>query len=78
MLGGEVITEIKKAAGQRLYYVDNLRTFLAVLVVLHHAGQPYGPGGGWWIPAEPPQPIDTLVLGAFFAINMSFFMGLFF
>jgi len=78
MLGGTVITEIKQAAGSRLYYVDNLRTFLAILVVMHHAGQPYGPGGGWWIPAEAPQPIDTLVLGAFFAINMSFFMGLFF
>ena len=80
MVDGQAITEnvLKQTAGARLYFIDNLRTLLAVLVVMHHAGQPYGPGGGWWIPAEPASAIDTLVLGGFFAINMSFFMGLFF
>lgn len=69
---------ITQSPVSRLYFIDNLRILLAVLVIMHHAGQPYGPGGGWWIPAEPPQFIDTLVLGAFFGVNMSFFMGLFF
>jgi glucans biosynthesis protein C len=69
---------VMQAAGTRLYYIDNLRILLAVLVVMHHAGQPYGPGGAWWIPSEPSQLIDTLVLGSFFVVNMSFFMGLFF
>lgn len=66
-----------KAAG-RLYYMDSLKVLLAIIVVIHHAGQPYGPGGGWWIAPEPLQPICQIVLGAFFAVNMSFFMGLFF
>jgi glucan biosynthesis protein C len=74
----EAQTTIKQTAGTRLYFIDNLRILLAVLVVMHHAGQPYGPGGAWWIPSEATQPIDTLVLGSFFAVNMSFFMGLFF
>lgn len=74
----EMRNKVNHDASTRLYYIDNLRILLAILVIMHHAGQPYGPGGGWWIPAEPPQIIDTLVLGAFFGVNMSFFMGLFF
>jgi peptidoglycan/LPS O-acetylase OafA/YrhL len=62
----------------RLYFLDNLKVLLAVLVVLHHAGQPYGPGGAWWIPSEPEQFVTLLVLGIFFSVNASFFMGLFF
>ncbi len=62
----------------RLYFIDNLRVLLAVLVVTHHAGQPYGPGGAWWIPNEPSGLVGTMILGSFFAVNMSFFMGLFF
>jgi peptidoglycan/LPS O-acetylase OafA/YrhL len=62
----------------RLYFLDNLRILLAVLVVMHHVGQPYGPGGSWLIPADPSSFIGTIVLGSFMAINMSFFIGLFF
>jgi peptidoglycan/LPS O-acetylase OafA/YrhL len=80
MVGGQTVIESvqRQTTGARLYFIDNLRTLLAVLVVMHHAGQPYGPGGGWWLPAEPASAIDTLILGGFFAVNMSFFMGLFF
>jgi peptidoglycan/LPS O-acetylase OafA/YrhL len=59
----------------RLYYVQWLRVFLIVLVVAHHAGQPYGPTGGEW-PVE--DPADAEWLGPFFAVNAAFFMGFFF
>jgi peptidoglycan/LPS O-acetylase OafA/YrhL len=60
---------------RRLAFVDNLRIFLAGLVVLHHAGQPYGPTGGRW----PVSHADhAAILGPFFHVNASFFMGLFF
>lgn len=54
---------------------DMLKLFLALLVVFHHAGQPYGPTGGSWpiMHAEKFRP-----LGPFFHTNASFFMGLFF
>ena len=42
--------------GQRLYFLDNLRTFLIFLVVLFHAGVTYdknGIGTGWWIAVDP-------------------------
>ncbi len=61
--------------GSRLAFLDNLKACLAVLVVMHHAGQPYGPTGGAWpiFHAE-----KFRLLGPFFHTNASFFMGLFF
>jgi len=78
-LGAEVKAVLKTAPTSRIYFLDNLKVLLAVLVVLHHAGQPYGPGGSWWIAADPGQGIiDFVVLGIFFAVDAAFFMGLFF
>jgi glucans biosynthesis protein C len=78
ILKTETAAVVTAAPKTRLYFLDNLKVLLAVLVVLHHAGQPYGPGGGWWIASEPQQTIDFIVLGLFFSINSAFFMGLFF
>lgn len=36
-----------KKESDRLYFIDNLKIALIMLVVAHHAGQAYGPGG-WW------------------------------
>lgn len=78
-LSAETKTTLNTAPTSRMYFLDNLKVFLAVLVVLHHSAQPYGPGGGWWIASDPNQTtIDFIVLGLFMAVNMSFFMGLFF
>lgn len=77
--GVEVKLVSKMAPTSRIYFLDNLKVLLAVLVVLHHSAQPYGPGGGWWIASDPNQTtIDFIVLGLLMALNMSFFMGLFF
>ena len=62
----------------RIYFLDNIKILLAVFVVLDHAAQPYGPGGGWWIAPEPQSPLDFIVLGLFMGVIVSFFMGLFF
>ena len=41
---------------QRLYYLDNLKVCLTVLVIMHHAGQAYGNGGGWaYTPSNPAE-----------------------
>src|SRR5208337_962145 len=77
-LGSEVTAVLKIAPTTRIYFLDNLKVLLTVLVVLHHAAQPYGPGGGWWIASDPYSIVDFLVLGIFMAVNASYFMGLFF
>ena len=59
----------------RLYFLDNLRVVLTVLVIAHHVGQAYGPTGGWWPIMEVAR---AAVLGPFFTVNRSFFMSLFF
>ncbi|MFI1733711.1 hypothetical protein ACH40E_31750 [Streptomyces acidicola] len=34
---------------RRLDWLDNLRIALTVLVVIHHAAQPYGPADWWYV-----------------------------
>jgi len=72
------ISAVNPVPASRIYFLDNLKVFLTVLVVFHHAAQPYGPGGGWWIPAEPGGFADFIILAIFLAVNSSFFMGLYF
>lgn len=60
---------------RRLYFLDNLRIGLTILVIAHHVGQAYGPTGGSWPIQESAR---AAVLGPFFTVNRSFFMSLFF
>lgn len=59
----------------RMYYLDNLRIALTILVIVHHVGQAYGPTGGYWPVQEAAR---AAVLAPFFTVNRSFFMSLFF
>ena len=36
------------ATNRRLYFLDNLRVALIMLVIAHHVAQTYGPTGGDW------------------------------
>jgi peptidoglycan/LPS O-acetylase OafA/YrhL len=60
---------------KRLFYLDNLRVAVIILVIAHHVGQAYGPTGGWWPIQEATR---SPILGPFFTVNRSFFMSLFF
>ena len=62
---------------QRLYSLDNLKVCLTVLVIMHHAGQAYGEGGGWaYTPSNPAEFMPWI--WHFFSTNAAFFMGLYF
>ena len=62
---------------KRLCYLDNLKVCLSVLVIMHHAGQAYGNGGGWaYTPSNPAEFMPWI--WHFFSTNAAFFMGLYF
>ena len=64
-----------KKPKERLYFIDNVRVWIIMLVVAHHAGQAFGPTGGAWFVFNVEQ---VRMLGSFFYVNASFFMGLLF
>ncbi|WP_049662680.1 acyltransferase family protein [Bacillus sp. FJAT-27231] len=59
---------------KRLDFIDQLKIALIMLVIVHHAGQAYGPGGWWYFQSAESIPW----LGRFFTVNAAFFMSLFF
>ncbi|KOX45571.1 acyltransferase family protein [Streptomyces ardesiacus] len=59
---------------RRLAWLDNLRIALTVLVVVHHAAQPYGPADWWYVEGQP----RAGALATLSAVDGSFFMSLFF
>jgi glucan biosynthesis protein C len=60
----------------RLYYLDNIKIFLIIIVIIHHVGQAYGATGGSWFYSYPGERVGEM--GLFFLFNASYFMGLFF
>lgn len=63
----------------KLVFLDNLKVFLTLLVILHHAAITYGASGGWFYQEVKHTVLpDALVLTAFVATNQCYFMGLFF
>lgn len=63
---------------ERESYIDNIRVFLTMLVILHHAAVTYGAPGGWYYKEGSDGEIPKIFLTAFVAVNQSFFMGMFF
>lgn len=61
---------------RREWYLDNLKVFLTILVIFHHAEQAYSGSDNWVY--QPSLGERAVWLREFFAVNASFFMGLFF
>ena len=62
----------------RLAFIDNLRILLVVLVILHHLAVTYGGEGSWYYYEGQADPITSMVLTLFVAVNQAFFMGFYF
>ena len=68
-----VCSEIMK----RLNYLDTLKIVLTLLVVFHHAAEPYYPDSAW--PYKPSNTDEMMPwIWHFLSVNAAFFMGLFF
>ncbi|GAA1442144.1 acyltransferase [Nocardiopsis tropica] len=68
---------VPPAAGPRLLHVDNLRTALTLLVVLHHAAIAYSNIPRWYYVETAADPSGVL-LDVLLLLNQAFFMGTFF
>ena len=65
------------SSAARLLFVDNIRVFLTILVILHHLMITYA-GTGSWIYLEGRQDAVADGLGSWFcAVDQAYFMGLF-
>ena len=74
----QMTKEISLQEKPRLYFVDNLRILLTILVILHHIAITYGGDGGWPI-LDPSKNLSSqIVLTVFTAYNQAFFMAFFF
>lgn len=67
----EAVAGVQPKAASRLLFIDNIRVFLTVLVILHHLVIIYAGTGGWFW-KEGRQDVITESLGAWFtAVNHS-------
>lgn len=66
------------AGARRLWFVDNLRIALTVLVVLHHVVVGYSGLGMWYYDERPTSAAVGLGLTVFLMLNQAWFMGAFF
>jgi len=65
-------------ANPRTHALDNFRTSLTALVILHHASTPYGGAGSWPYTSSRYYPNSSPALVLFNVTNQTFFMGSFF
>ncbi len=63
-------------AYRRLYYLDNLKVLLIILVILGHVSVTYGPVGFWYY-YERTEGISAYLLAFFTSFIQSFIIGLF-
>lgn len=63
---------------KKLFYIDNIRVLLTVLVILHHTVITYSGTGGWYYIESSSMKAAIMPMLLFVCINQSFFMGFFF
>ena len=74
---GKTIEDARAKAAGRLFFVDNIRVLLTILVILHHLMITYAGTGSWYY-TEGREDFITGALGAWFlVVNQAYFMGLF-
>jgi glucan biosynthesis protein C len=62
----------------RVFFLDNLRIYLTILVILHHAALAYGGAGNWGVKDPAVDDISPIFLVFFNAVNQTYFMSAFF
>jgi peptidoglycan/LPS O-acetylase OafA/YrhL len=63
---------------KKIFYIDNLKVLLTILVILHHAFITYGASGGWYYQQKTSLKAALIPMTIFVSVNQAFFMGFFF
>lgn len=71
-------TKVGEQTRTRFAYIDNLRIYLTLLVILHHAAIAYGGAGDWAIRDVVTDELSPILLSIFNGINQAYFMAAFF
>ncbi|MBV7339080.1 acyltransferase family protein [Chloroflexi bacterium TSY] len=66
-------THADEQTRSRFAYIDNLRVYLTVLVILHHAAIAYGGAGDWGVQDVVTDEISPILLSIFNAVNQAYF-----
>lgn len=67
-------TAVSLPETRRLYFIDNLRVFIIMCVLSHHAGNPYASNGFWYYQNDPSQISSTVA--QCIMLNPSFTMAI--
>jgi surface polysaccharide O-acyltransferase-like enzyme len=67
-----------RKSGSRLFYLDNLRIYLTILVIIQHAAIAYGGSGDWAVKDPSVDELSPIFLIFFTAVNQTYFMSAFF
>ncbi|MBI4651388.1 acyltransferase family protein [Candidatus Desantisbacteria bacterium] len=70
------MNNIKK--DQKFLYVDNLRVFLIILIIMLHIAITYGASGRWYYYEHTENLLSVVLLTVFCAVVQSFSLGFFF
>jgi glucans biosynthesis protein C len=73
----QIASNSRSHGRERRADLDNLRTFLTALVIVHHTAIAYGGVGGWKFKSRCFPPF-SIGLAAFNGVDQTFFMGIFF
>lgn len=76
--GAQLKIQLNTKSEDRLFYLDNLRIYLTILVILHHASITYGGIGDWPVKDPRADMLSAIFLTFFTAVNQSYFMSAFF
>ena len=72
-----VTEDAQRQGASRLLFVDDIRVFLTILVLLHHLMVIYAGTGNWSYQEGGQDDVIEALGGWFCAVNQAYFMGLF-
>lgn len=67
-----------KSMPERIYYLDNCKAALIVLVVMHHVALTYAATSGWYYYEPSTDRVSVGILNFYMATNRAYILAIFF